>query len=281
MSSKPSPFHSIFHNQRKHLTSDELYIGNKKLRTKESGGFDVVPKDDQGLRVPSTVLVWFETENKSSVVVPALQVSASVNWEPEPAVFSIVGEVGEFDSQLGCHGGYKIRPNIHSLTDATLTLALRRPRSPLYGPEFNAATANLDMLTEARRNIEVGWRLQRVTRLSSPDAVLNNAKYLDPYNSSGTAGWKVHPSAKDELAEVVKNRTHEVVPLQSFTFDGKPIAPGGYRTKLPNRLVHVKFIMRHEVDSRDETDKFFAEIVSVRVLAPIELMGGKVVNGTK
>ncbi|THV04100.1 hypothetical protein K435DRAFT_907526 [Dendrothele bispora CBS 962.96] len=236
-------------------------------------------------------------KSRSKMVVAAHQASATVNTDPEPAIFSIVGEVGEFDSQLGCHGGYNIRPNIHSLTDATLTLALIRPWSPLYGPEFNTAIANLDILMEACRNIEVGWRMQRVTvdssrrgkvivknklfklRLSTPDAITNNAKYMDPYNR--TAGWKVHPNAKDELAELVRNRTHEVAPLQAFTFDGKRIAPGGYRTKLPNRLVHVKFVMRHAFDPKDQIDKFFAEIISVRVLAPIELMGGKVVNGNK
>ncbi|THU97445.1 hypothetical protein K435DRAFT_857574 [Dendrothele bispora CBS 962.96] len=62
---------------------------------------------------------------------------------------------------------------------------------------------------------------------------------------------------KDQLAELVKNRTHEVVPLQAFTFDGKP---GGYRTKPPNHLVHVEFIMQHEVDPKDQTDKFLLRL---------------------
>ncbi|THU84166.1 hypothetical protein K435DRAFT_806922 [Dendrothele bispora CBS 962.96] len=262
---------SIFHNQRKHLTSDKLYIGNKQLHTKESGVFDVVPTDDQGHQVPFEELVWFETKNNSSVVVAAHQASATVNTDPEPAIFSIVGEVGEFDSQLGCHGGYNIRPNIHSLTDATLTLALIRPWSPLYGPEFNTAIANLDILMEARRNIEVGWRMQRMTvdsprrgkvivknklfklRLSTPDAITNNTKYMDPYNFE----WKVHPDAKDKLAELVRNRTHKVAALQAFTFDGKHIALGSYRTKLPNCLVHIKSVMRHAVDPKDQINKFF------------------------
>ncbi|THU77937.1 hypothetical protein K435DRAFT_811993 [Dendrothele bispora CBS 962.96] len=270
---------SIFHNQRKHLTSNELYIGNKQLHTKESGVFDVVLTDDQ-------------------VVVVAHQVSVTVNTDPEPAVFSIKGEVGEFNSQLGCHGGTKltlqeeifrqIRPNIHSLTDATLTLVLLRPRSLLYGPEFNTAIANLDILMEARRNIEVGWRMQRMTvdsprrgkvivktqvvqgmfrkltvvsstdvfyeqRLLTPDAITNNTKYMDPYNFE----WKVHPDAKDKLAELVRNRTHKVAALQAFTFDGKHIALGSYRTKLPNCLVHIKSVMRHAVDPKDQINKFF------------------------
>ncbi|THU95444.1 hypothetical protein K435DRAFT_839470 [Dendrothele bispora CBS 962.96] len=120
-----------------------------------------------------------------------------------------------------------------------------------------------------------GWRRP----LSTSSEIENMHRYTDRFNVCSTAGWKVHHRAKGELAEIVKNRSHKVVQLNAFTFDGDRIAPNEYMSKIPRRLVVAKFTITHEVNQESKLDIFRAHVSSVHVLAPLQLMAGSVVNG--
>lgn len=67
---------------------------------------------------------------------------------------------------------------------------------------------------------------------------------------------------------IVENKTHRVVPLPAYDMHGELIEPKSYVTRLVGALVQVHFTMSHIPIATTRTDRFMADIVSVRVLAP-------------
>ncbi|THU78171.1 hypothetical protein K435DRAFT_876939 [Dendrothele bispora CBS 962.96] len=232
---------------------------------------------------------WLD-QSANSVLVPVCDGDDDDSWR-DPATFCIVGECTVKDSFLSPNANYRCPTKVVSqLAAAKLTMALGKPKQEEFAKDWNDALATINTLRQRRcddpkasmEGVLFGVNRAQPDKFRARHALFGKIEHpvtdadelevlekdKDPSDEFTTAGWPILPDAKAERDYMVKNETYRVEPLPAVGMDGQRIRPSQYMKDLHGALVAVCFTMSHTVIRSSSTNRFMADIMNVRVLAP-------------
>lgn len=225
----------------------------------------------------------------------ARQKHADDPTQPEPeaphsAMFSFVARISPRNFYFSPCGNWK-GPNQYAdeLSKVKLAALGECPDPTVFAKDWTNVIRNVRTLvsskrTEGIRNIK-GVCDERNGELATLRIRHALFEAMDPENPDPAdgdlpfeftiAGWPAtHDSeeCKKQLEQMVKKRTHTVVPLPAYNREGELIPPREYAEQLKDALVVVHFTFSHwtigRTDDKDASDSYACDIVNIRVLAP-------------
>ncbi|KAJ3729416.1 hypothetical protein C8R42DRAFT_715714 [Lentinula raphanica] len=161
------------------------------------------------------------------------------------------------------------------LADVKLTIALERiPKREniSLAQDFDVAYNTISKLRQSKPIIEPTLTEEP----SDPTDLPEPSTGSSPPQSSELvlAGYPVRSQrAKDELAEMVASKSHELVPLPAYEQldilrESHQLIPSLYTSHLEGSLAVVHFFLFHNHISREHKDVFTADVYSILVIDP-------------
>ena len=83
------------------------------------------------------------------------------------------------------------------------------------------------------------------------------------------AGWPIiHAEAEDARQEMLRQKTHQVIPLPAYDIKGNLIRPDTYKCRLAGALARVSFTLSHWyiTSAQERIHSFVADVKSIRIL---------------
>ncbi|KAJ7612105.1 hypothetical protein FB45DRAFT_1009366, partial [Roridomyces roridus] len=194
----------------------------------------------------------------------------------QPVCFTMVARLPFEGFFMDADGGWK-GPMLYTKEFVDLKLTARAVTPPPghpYAAEFSNVLQNLDALTDQVatssrktglfnpqenpvRSVKLRHVLFEAKKADSPDRP-------DHPNAFPTKDWPVRSSqAKEDLAKIVNENTHQVYRLPVYDTNRLLVDPKHYRLKLVGAVVLVAFTLQ-----RWANDVFGADIQYMHILAP-------------